>query len=70
MSNSPDMVVAMLQHLDIASARKSLDSLVYRYTCDQIGHKEKLVEFFDNIERIQEKTIRQIPALFKKGMNE
>lgn len=69
MSNSPDMVVAMVQRLDVKAVREALDGLVFRYTKDQIDLKEKVSQFIDSVELIQEKTIKQVPALFKKGMN-
>lgn len=67
MSNSPDMVIGMLQHLDIKGAREALDKLEVRYTIDQIKLVEKVDAFFDSVSLIQEKTIKQIPALLKRG---
>jgi hypothetical protein len=68
MSNSADMVISMLQHLNVKDAREALDSMAVRYTKDQIDLKNKVVTFIDSVELIQEKTIKQVPALFKKGI--
>jgi uncharacterized Fe-S cluster-containing protein len=68
MSNSPDMVVAMVQHLDIEGARDAFDKIDFRYTANQIELIHKVESFFDSVSSIQEKTIRQIPALLKKGV--
>jgi len=66
MSNSPEMVIALVQRLDIGRVRAALDCIDPRQSqaTDIIEH------FIDNVELIQGKTIRQVPALFKKVNND
>lgn len=66
MSSSPEMIIGMLQQLNVPAVREALNSIDYRYTHDQIQLFNKVNTFLDSVELIQEKTVRQVPALFKK----
>lgn len=68
MSNSPDMVVAMVQQLRVDEARKVFNEIKrgLDYSHRHIELIHRVEKFFESVELIQEKTIKQIPALFKK----
>ena len=66
MSNSPEMIIGMLQHLDIEKARNAFNMMQRYYAKEAIDNRYQVEEFFDNVELIQKKTIKQIPVLLRK----
>ena len=67
MSNSPEMIIGMLQHLDIEKVRKAFNAIpIISYEKDHIDNHQTVEGFIDNVELIQKKTIKQIPALLRK----
>lgn len=69
MSNSPEQIVALVQRLNTQEAKQALDKVVYRYTRDQIDLVHIVRSFIDSVELIQNKTIKDIPALLRKEPN-